>query len=166
MTIKEFNQLGTEEAKSEIFKCCGCTNWSIKLVENRPFASKEDLKVTSDTIWNAGSESDWKEAFTHHPKIGDVSSLQKKFATKEWASKEQSGVGVASPEVLNELATGNSEYEKKFGYIFIVCATGKSADEMLQLLKKRLPNSPDTELKIAAGEQNKITHLRIDKLFS
>ena len=95
-----------------------------------------------------------------------MKSLEKKFATKEWASAEQSGVGGASVDVLNELAAGNSEYEKKFGYIFIVCATGKSAQEMLELLKKRLPNSPEAELKIAAREQNKITHLRIDKLFS
>ena len=166
MTIKEFNQLSTEEAKAEIFKCCGCTNWAIKLVDNRPFASTDDLKVTSDTIWISSNLADWKEAFTHHPKIGDVSSLQKKFATKEWASKEQAGVGGASVDVLSELASGNLEYEKKFGYIFIVCATGKSAEEMLDLLNKRLPNSPEAELKIAAREQNKITHLRIDKLFS
>ena len=73
---------------------------------------------------------------------------------------------IVSVDVLNELAAGNSEYEKKFGYIFIVCATGKSAQEMLDLLKKRLPNSPEAELKIAAREQNKITHLRLDKLFS
>jgi 2-oxo-4-hydroxy-4-carboxy-5-ureidoimidazoline decarboxylase len=135
-------------------------------VDNRPFASSDDLKVTSDTIWISAEEKDWKEAFTHHPKIGDVSALQKKFATKEWAKEEQSGVGAASEDVLDELVKGNSEYEKKFGYIFIVCATGKSAQEMLDLLKKRLLNSAQEELKIAAREQNKITHLRIEKLFS
>jgi len=166
MTIKEFNQLSTEDAKAEIFKCCGCTYWATKLVDNRPFASSDDLKVTSDTVWISAEEKDWKEAFTHHPKIGDKKSLEKKFATKEWASAEQSGVGGASVDVLTELASSNIEYEKKFGYIFIVCATGKSAKEMLDLLKKRLPNTPEAELKIAAREQNKITHLRIDKLFS
>lgn len=166
MTIKEFNQLSVAEAKAEVFKCCGSSYWATKLVDNRPFASTDDLKVTSDTIWISAEESDWKEAFTHHPKIGDVSSLQKKFATKEWASKEQSGVDGASMEVLNALANGNNEYEKKFGYIFIVCATGKTAQEMLEMLNKRLPNNPKDELKIAAKEQNKITHLRIDKLFS
>ena len=92
--------------------------------------------------------------------------MQKKFATKEWASNEQSGVNEASDTILNELANRNEEYEKKFGFIFIVCATGKSASEMLELLNKRLPNTPDTEIKIAAREQNKITHLRINKLFS
>jgi 2-oxo-4-hydroxy-4-carboxy-5-ureidoimidazoline decarboxylase len=166
MTIKEFNQLSAEEAKSEIFKCCGCTSWAIKLTDNRPFNTIDDLRITSDTIWSTVSEADLMEAFSHHPKIGDKSSLQKKFATKEWASNEQSGVNNASEEIIDELAKGNADYEKKFGYIFIVCATGKSAKEMLDLLKKRLPNTPEAEIKIAAKEQNKITHLRINKLFS
>lgn len=166
MTIKEFNQLNKVEAQSEIFKCCGCTKWSIKLLDNRPFNSIEDLKVTSDTIWYSCEEKDWMEAFTHHPKIGDLSSLQKKFATKEWASNEQSGVNSADQKILLELAKGNSDYEEKFGYIFIVCATGKSASEMLAILQKRLPNTPKDELKIAINEQNKITHLRLEKLFS
>ena len=166
MTIKEFNQLRSEEAQAEIFKCCGSTNWAIKLTDNRPFTTIDDLRITSDTIWSACSVDDFLEAFSHHPKIGDKNSLQKKFSTKEWASNEQSGVNEASDTILNELANRNEEYEKKFGFIFIVCATGKSASEMLELLNKRLPNTPDTEIKIAAREQNKITHLRINKLFS
>jgi 2-oxo-4-hydroxy-4-carboxy-5-ureidoimidazoline decarboxylase len=166
MTIKEFNQLSAEEAKTEIFKCCGCSSWAIKLTDNRPFNTIDDLRITSDTIWSTVSETDLMEAFSHHPKIGDKSSLQKKFATKEWASNEQSGVNNASEEIIDELAKGNADYEKKFGYIFIVCATGKSAKEMLEMLRKRLPNSPEVEIKIAAREQNKITHLRINKLFS
>lgn len=166
MTIKEFNQLDAAVAQEEIFKCCGCTNWAVKLVDNRPFTTIDDLRITSDTVWSGCNEQDWKEAITHHPKIGDKNSLKKKFATKEWASNEQSGVNNAGDDILEELAKGNEDYEKKFGFIFIVCATGKSASEMLELLKKRLTNSPDQELKIAAGEQNKITHLRINKLFS
>lgn len=166
MTIKEFNQLDAEVAKEEIFKCCGCTNWAVKLVDNRPFTSVDDLRITSDTVWISCKQQDWLEAFTHHPKIGDKDSLKKKIATKEWASNEQSGVNEASDEILEELSRGNSDYEKKFGFIFIVCATGKSAGQMLELLKKRLQNTPEQEIKIAAGEQNKITHLRINKLFS
>lgn len=166
MTIKEFNQFSAEDAKSEIFKCCGCTSWAIKLTDNRPFNTIDDLRITSDTIWSTVSEADLMEAFSHHPKIGDKGSLQKKFATKEWASNEQSEVNNASEEIIDELAKGNADYEKKFGYIFIVCATGKSATEMLEMLKNRLPNSPEVEIKIAAREQNKITHLRINKLFS
>lgn len=166
MTIKEFNQLSAQEAKNEIFKCCGCTSWATKLTDNRPFNTIDDLRITSDTIWSTVSETDLMEAFSHHPKIGDKSSLQKKFVTKEWASNEQSGVNNASEKIIDELAKGNADYEKKFGYIFIVCATGKSATEMLEMLKNRLPNSPEVEIKIAAREQNKITHLRINKLFS
>jgi 2-oxo-4-hydroxy-4-carboxy-5-ureidoimidazoline decarboxylase len=106
------------------------------------------------------------EAFEHHPKIGDINSLKEKYPnTKEWASDEQAGINVASEEVLHAVAKGNEDYEKKFGYIFIVCATGKSAGEMRQILESRLMNNPDEEIQIAAEEQNKITKLRLEKLF-
>lgn len=159
MTIQHFKQ--------EIFNCCGCTNWVNQLAGKFPFESTQELKTESDKIWFSLNEKDWKEAFTHHPKIGDVESLKKKFAsTANWASGEQAGVQSAEEQTLRELKRGNDVYEKKFGYIFIVCATGKSAPEMLALLKSRLNNSAEEEIKIAAAEQNKITHLRIDKLFS
>lgn len=167
MIIQQFNSLSTQHQKEELFKCCGCTIWSEKLIQQSPFVSIEKLKQSSDEIWWQCDHKDWMEAFTHHPKIGDIKSLEKKFAsTKEWASGEQSSVATASQDVLHQLKDGNDAYEKKFGYIFIVCATGKSASEMLELLNIRLLNSPDAEIKIAAEEQNKITHLRIDKLFS
>ena len=111
------------------------------------------------------SEKDWKEAFSHHPKIGDLESLKKKFSsTAGWASDEQSGVNTASQQIIEALADGNKKYEEKFGYIFIVCAAGKSAEEMLAIFKSRLQNSPEVEIEIAADEQNKITKLRIEKL--
>ena len=153
--------------KEELFKCCGCTIWADRLASKFPFQSLEELKKESDNIWFSLSENDWKEAFTHHPKIGDVKSLQEKFAsTKQWASAEQAAVNTATQTILQELKNGNDDYEKKFGYIFIVCATGKSAEEMLTILKSRINNSPEEEIKIAMEEQNKITHLRIDKLFA
>ncbi|HKR03170.1 MAG TPA: 2-oxo-4-hydroxy-4-carboxy-5-ureidoimidazoline decarboxylase [Bacteroidia bacterium] len=159
MTIQQF--------KEEIFKCCGSRTWVEKLSEKYPFPSVEELKNESDKIWFSLSEKDWLEAFTQHPKIGDMKSLEKKFAsTKQWAENEQSAVNIATQTVLQELKDGNDAYEKKFGYIFIICATGKSAEEMLSILKSRLKNSPQEEIKIAVHEQNKITHLRIDKLFS
>ena len=106
------------------------------------------------------------EAFSHHPKIGDLSSLEKKFAsTKEWASGEQSNVQTAAKETLIKLAEGNDAYLEKFGYIFIICASGKSADEMLSALETRLQNEHKKELYLAANEQNKITHIRLNKLF-
>ncbi|MEO5571226.1 MAG: 2-oxo-4-hydroxy-4-carboxy-5-ureidoimidazoline decarboxylase, partial [Bacteroidia bacterium] len=167
MTIGEFNSLTVQQQKDELFKCCGCLAWVDNLSEKIPFDSIEKLKIESDGIWFSLNEKDWLEAFTNHPKIGDIKSLEKKFAsTKLWASGEQLGVNIATQNVLKELKEMNDEYEKKFGYIFIVCATGKSAEEMLSMLKSRLKNSSEEEIKIASQEQNKITHLRIDKLFS
>ncbi len=107
------------------------------------------------------------EAFSHHPRIGDVDSLRKKFATTaDWATSEQSGAQAASEAVLRDLAQGNRDYEARFGHIFIVCATGKSAAEMLALLRARIDHAPDVELRIAAAEQEKIAHLRLDKLLN
>jgi 2-oxo-4-hydroxy-4-carboxy-5-ureidoimidazoline decarboxylase len=122
--------------------------------------------LAADEIWHSLSEADWKEAFARHPKIGDIESLAEKFqSTAALASKEQSGVIGASVTTLNALAEGNAAYESKFGYIFIVCATGKSAEEMLAMLNERLNNDPDAEIHIAAQEQAKITRLRLEKLF-
>ena len=167
MTLQQFNKLTEHEAKEELLKCCGSSNWSAKLASFIPFNSVDDLLAASDKIWSQVSENDVLEAFQHHPKIGDLKSLEKKFAsTKEWASGEQAAVNAASKSMIESLASGNEKYEKKFGFIFVVCATGKSAQEMLELLVHRLPNNRSDEIKIAAAEQNKITHIRITKLFS
>ena len=132
-----------------------------------PADNMESMLEEAEEIWYECSEDDWKEAFAHHPKIGNVESLTKKFAsTAEWASGEQSGVDAGSKETIEALAEGNRLYEEKFAYIFIVCATGKSAAEMLELLQGRLQNKPGVEIKIAAAEQNKITKLRLEKLLS
>ena len=165
--LTDFNSYPSGQKKSELFKCCGSSKWSEQLASGFPFSSLEEIKRASDTIWFALEESDWKEAFQHHPKIGDVDSLKKKFAsTAGWASGEQSGVQSATDQVLSDLKKGNDVYETRFGYIFIVCATGKSAAEMLELLTERLSNSPEEEIRIAMNEQNKITHLRLEKLFA
>lgn len=167
MTLDEFNRRGAEKAKEDLFKCCGSTAWLDDLMQHFPFPSTEDLKICSDRSWFSRSKTDWLEAFSHHPKIGDNENEIKNFtSTKEWAGQEQAGVRDAGQPVLDELRALNVEYQKKFGYIFIVCATGKSADEMLEILKNRLNNDPEKELHIAAIEQNKITHLRIDKIFA
>ncbi|HEX7415295.1 MAG TPA: 2-oxo-4-hydroxy-4-carboxy-5-ureidoimidazoline decarboxylase [Bacteroidia bacterium] len=165
MTLQELNTLPTNKAFDEFFKCCGSTTWAKQLTGKRAFASKEELLQVSDNIWLNCTKQDSLEAFTHHPKIGDRKSLEKKFAsTKEWASGEQEGVNTATQNTLVALAEGNETYLNKFGYIFIVCATGKTAEEMLALLNARINNDAETELKIAMNEQNKITHLRIEKL--
>jgi 2-oxo-4-hydroxy-4-carboxy-5-ureidoimidazoline decarboxylase len=167
MTIEELNNLSTKKTIQELLKCCGSSVWVGKLTNNKPFKNKQQLLEVSDRIWSACSKHDGLEAFTHHPKIGDLKSLEKKFAsTKEWAGKEQAGVDSASHKTLVELAEGNQTYENKFGYIFIVCATGKTANEMLTMLQSRLQNNPEAEIKIAMNEQNKITHIRLEKLIA
>lgn len=165
MTLHEFNILPKEHLAEELFRCCGSHSWVQRMLPFVPAEDMVELLEDAEEQWWKCSEDDWKEAFKHHPKIGDVDSLKKRFtATAQWASGEQSGVSLASDETIKALAEGNRLYEEKFGYIFIVCATGKSAEEMLTMLDQRLKNDPGEEIKIAADEQNKITKLRIEKL--
>lgn len=165
MNLEQLNQLSSELLQAELLRCCGSAMWVEKLIESRPYASEIELYNASDRIWQSLGSQDWLEAFSHHPKIGDLESLKTKFAsTSDWASGEQGGVALASERVIEELAAGNTAYEEKFGYIFIVCATGKTAGEMLALLQERLLNAPDVEIQRAMAEQNKITRLRLEKL--
>jgi 2-oxo-4-hydroxy-4-carboxy-5-ureidoimidazoline decarboxylase len=167
MTIAEFDHLSENEKREVLLKCCGSAVWVDKMLTAFPVEDLVDLLQHAEEKWQQCTEKDWLEAFTHHPKIGDIQSLKAKFAnTAAWASNEQAGVDTASDDVLIALAKGNTDYEHKFGYIFIVCATGKSAAEMLGLLESRLPNDPEKEIKIAAEEQNKITRIRLEKLFA
>ncbi|MBP6333859.1 MAG: 2-oxo-4-hydroxy-4-carboxy-5-ureidoimidazoline decarboxylase [Bacteroidia bacterium] len=167
MTIADLNKLPEPTFIEELKKCCGSTTWVNTLLSSRPFTNAEDLLEKADLAWASTNTEDWLEAFNHHPKIGDLKNLEKKFAsTKELAGAEQSSVQSATTKTLEELAEGNTEYENKFGFIFIVCATGKSAAEMLQLLKMRINNDKNTELKTAATEQHKITKLRLQKILS
>jgi 2-oxo-4-hydroxy-4-carboxy-5-ureidoimidazoline decarboxylase len=164
-SVDRINALPADEARAEFLRCCGASVWADALTARRPFADTDALRSASDAIWAGLNESDWLEAFSHHPKIGDIDSLRAKFAaTAEWASDEQASAAAASEATLRALAEGNTAYEQRFGYIFIVCATGKTADEMLTLLNARLHNAPAEELLIAASEQKKITRLRLDKL--
>jgi 2-oxo-4-hydroxy-4-carboxy-5-ureidoimidazoline decarboxylase len=161
------NGLNASAACSELQRCCGSLRWAEQLAARRPFDSMDELLRQADDVWWHLSSAEWKEAFAHHPKIGDIGSLRKKFsATAHWAADEQAGATNVSDEVLKALSDGNKQYEEKFGYIFIVCATGKSAEEMLEILNERLPNSPEKEITIAAAEQAKITRLRLEKLLN
>jgi len=165
MTLHELNTLPQLQLKEELFKCCGLSKWVDRMLPFFPADDLVELLEDAEEQWFLCSEADWKEAFSHHPKIGDVDSLKKKFAsTSQWAAGEQSGVNTASEQTIDALAEANKKYEEKFGYIFIVFATGKSAEEMLAILQNRLQNSPEVEIEIAADEQNKITKLRIEKL--
>ena len=142
--------------------CCGSERWVEGMMRSRPFASRDTVLSAARDVWLALEETDWKEAFSHHPKIGDRDALRRRFpATHHLSAQEQAGVDGAHEGVLGDLASRNHEYEARFGYIFIVCATGKSADEMLALLRERLTNTPTDEIRVAAGEQAKITALRL-----
>lgn len=165
MNLKLINELSAEEARETFLKCCGCERWARELAEGRPYASEEEIYSLSERSFETLTRDEWLEAFGAHPKIGDMESLKKKYsATKEWAEHEQSRVHGTPPQVLQDLAAGNSEYENKFGYIFIVCATGKTAEEMLSILTQRIRNNSKEELGIAAAEQKKITNIRLGKL--
>jgi len=166
MTFKNFNTLKPGEAKVELLKCCGSEHWVDKMIKHFPFQNSITLFQKANDIWyDECSENDWLEAFKYHPKIGNLESLQKRFApTKDWSSGEQSGIKAASQKTIEDFVKVNQAYEDKFAYIFIVCATGKHAEEMLQLAEARLKNNPEVELHLAMGEQQKITLIRLQKL--
>ena len=134
------------------------------MTARRPFRSEAELLDAADRLWTALEPKDWLEAFAAHPRIGAGSEAAQ--GAHEWAAHEQSGMRSADSQVRERLAEANREYENRFGYIFIVCATGKSADEMLALLEQRLHNTPDRELAIAAVEQSRITRIRLQKLLN
>ena len=160
MTLEDFNKFDKDAAAKELFSCCGSEKWVALLMNDLPFVSEEALVEKATRIWYGEcGKTDWLESFTHHPRIGDKKSLEKKFA-----GKEQSAVATAPGEIIDALLKANNDYEKKFGFIFIVCATGKSAEEMLRLMDDRLGNSLEEELNIAMGEQHKITLIRFKKL--
>jgi OHCU decarboxylase len=159
------NALSNKEAKAVFIDCCGSTEWAKQMTAARPFRLVDNLFETAEEKWFALSPSDWLEAFSAHPKIGSKKAAPKQQErSADWSAGEQSGVAGAPEKVLNDLAEANRLYHDKFGFIFIVCATGKSADEMLAISRARLGNSVETELQVAAEEQNKITEIRLKKL--
>ena len=131
----------------------------------RPFHRLAELLTKADSVWWSLGEEDWLEAFRAHPKIGEKKATATQSAqAQNWSADEQSGTAGAAAVTMNELAASNLEYERRFGFIYIVCATGKSSEEMLRILKERLENDSQTELRNAAEEQRKITRLRLEKL--
>ena len=153
------------DAVAALLRCCGSARWARAMAALRPFGSEGNLLIAADRIWSRLDVADHLEAFAAHPRIGDLDAIRAKFAsTAALASAEQAGVAAADEATLRGLAEGNHAYEARFGRIFLVCATGKTAAEMLDLLRGRLGNDPTTEHAVAAAEQAKITHLRLRKL--
>ena len=168
VTLAQFNTMNQAEANSVLMTCCTSSQWAKELAALRPFATISKLVESSDTVWNEvkQQEAHLLEAFDGHPQIGNVATLKETYRnTQDSAAHEQAGANDAEDQVLEDLAQGNQDYLDKFGFIFIVFATGKSAQQMLDLLLARLPNDRDTELANAAIEQNKITRLRLNKSF-
>ena len=166
MTIADYDHLEASEKRFLLTQCCGSQKWVDKMIGLPPAEDLIDLFEDAEEMWYKCNEDDWKEAFTHHPMIGDIDSLRKKFSNDQFAAKEQASINDSSEKTLQALAEGNHVYQQKFGYIFIVFATGKSAEEMLEILQARLNNNPEEEIKIAMEEQNKITQLRLQNLFA
>jgi len=164
--LARWNGLPLEEAARETLPCCGSRTWAASMASKRPIQDEASLVATSDTIWRSLGESDWLEAFRSHPQIGASKPGASKGPESNWSKQEQSGISSASGETVQALGKLNLEYEEKFGFIFIICATGKTSDEMLGALRKRLGNPGEKELHIAAAEQAKITALRLEKLLN
>jgi OHCU decarboxylase len=164
--LERINRARNAEAESMFRDCCGSAKWASLMAISRPFASEDELMNTAAVIWNDLQTSDWLEAFSAHPMIGETKAAPAQQArSAEWSAVEQAGMSSAN-ESKQELTAANREYYKKFGFIFIVCATGRTAEEMLELCRSRLGNDRETEIAIAAGEQERITEIRLRKLLS
>jgi 2-oxo-4-hydroxy-4-carboxy-5-ureidoimidazoline decarboxylase len=154
------NALAPDEAREALARCCGSARWVAGMLVRRPFPSTEALHIAADEVWQALGRADFLEAFAAHPKIGE----KKAGPTSAWSAEEQGGVASSGAGVAGTLVALNAAYVTRFGYIFIICATGKTAGEILVAGQSRLANDPETELAVAAAEQARITHLRLEKL--
>lgn len=163
--LEKLNRLPGESAESRFLDCCGSRVWARKMSAARPFADENSLIEKAAEIWRDVAAQDWLEAFAAHPKIGSRQAAPTQpTQSAAWSQGEQSGTQSASEKILSDLADANRLYEDKFGYIFIVCATGKTATEMLEICRARLANDAEKEIRIAAEEQRKITEIRLRKL--
>lgn len=160
--LEDWDRLEQETATEVILPCNGSRAWAIGVVNEYPFDTPEELFGASDKVWLGLSEKDWQQAFDSHPRIGETDAKKATQQSAEWSAGEQSAVK-QDGTTQGELAAANKEYEAKFGRIFIVCATGKSAAEILAILRQRLKNDPATELQEAVEQQRRITQLRLRK---
>lgn len=165
VTVTELDALPAEEAAQLFASCCGASAWVTRMLDHRPFGNATTLLRAADDAWWSLEREDWHEAFAHHPRIGERRAAGGQDTRAQgWSTGEQRGVAAGTANVRTALAEGNRRYERRFGYIYLVSAAGKSAGELLGILQARLSNDPDTELRVAAGEQAKITRLRLLKL--
>ena len=158
-----WNQADEVTATGAMLACCPARRWAQAMVALRPYNSVESLSLTADQVWSTMVEPDWLEAFAAHPRIGERKAPAAKTIAAIWSQQEQSSASAATDPVLAKLAEDNARYEQRFGFTYIVCATGKSAEEMLAILERRLNNDRGTELREAAEQQRQITQIRLGK---
>ena len=158
-----WNEADEVTATEAMLACCAARRWAQAMVALRPYGSVESLSLTADKVWSTMEEPDWLEAFAAHPRIGERKAAAAKTVASIWSQQEQSSASAATDQVLANLAEDNARYEQRFGFTYIVCATGKSAEEMLAILERRLNNDRGTELREAAEQQRQITQIRLGK---
>ncbi len=161
--LDQWNQCERDDAIAMLLSVCAARRWADMLSSLRPFADIEALLASADEVWGTMKEPDWMEAFRAHPRIGQRTPASATVQSNAWSSKEQSSVNAATQDTLDALARGNAQYEQQFGFTYIVCATGKSADEMLRILERRLESDLSSELREAAEQQRQIMQIRLRK---
>lgn len=162
-TLDAWNKADDATALEAMLACCGARRWASAMVALRPIGSVVQLGDEADTVWATMTEDDWMEAFACHPRIGERKAEQTSRKSAAWSRQEQSQVRTAETTILADLAEANAKYEEWFGFTYIVCATGKTAEEMLAILKRRLANDRIAELREAAEQQRQITQIRLGK---
>lgn len=162
-TLAAWNAAGEAAAFDAMIACCGSKRWARAMVALRPVNSVAKLSEFADRVWNTMEEPDWMEAFACHPRIGERKAAHAAPKSAAWSAQEQSSTSQAAERVLAELAAGNALYEERYGFTYIVCATGKSAEEMLAILNRRLASDRALELREAAEQQRQITQIRLGK---
>jgi OHCU decarboxylase len=162
-TLAAWNAAGAADALEAMMACCGARRWAAAMVALRPIASVAELSAAADREWSKMEEADWMQAFACHPRIGERKAAHAPAKSAAWSRQEQSSTNIAEERVLAELVDGNALYEQRYGFTYIVCATGKSAEEMLAILKRRLASDRAAELLEAAEQQRQITQIRLGK---
>ena len=164
--LARWNRLQPIDASKEILPCCGSKAWADGMTNRRPISDETALLAACDEIWWSLSQADWLEAFRSHPRIGESRAHSGPVRSAKWSTEEQRQVGTANGDLRTALAEANRKYEERFHRIFIVCATNKSAPEILDILRRRLDNDEATELREAAEQQRQIAHIRLKKWLS
>lgn len=162
-SLAQWNAADSERALDAMMACCGARRWATAMAAHRPIASEEELHAVADRLWDTMREADWLEAFACHPRIGERNASHSSPQSSEWSQQEQSSIETAAEVTLAQLAEGNIRYEARFGFTYIVCATGRSPGELLCILNQRLSRDRASELREAAGQQRQIMHLRLRK---